>query len=214
MKKTILIIVIVLIVIGIGIGIYFLVTQKKETTTNLNTSTTKEPVTNTIVNKVTPPNYERFAESGGYISFDKIQEWTEISPEQIQKAITEEQRNGYTIVYYSANPAGVVLAVSKKSFESGAKTLTQNFDDDTELAQKQSASYKIIDKKITDDSARSEAQITIQDKSYTIYSKAMMKNVSGENKDWYYIMEVSVPDNLEESYSDVTNYLFDSMSIL
>jgi len=208
MKKIVLIIVIVVALVGVGFGAYYLGTSNKKEEPANTTPTNTQNTTN-----VPPATYETFSETGGYVGFDTVSEWTSIAPEEVQKAIPAEQRHGYEVVYYAANPEGIILSVAKKPLVKGTVTLEQNFEDDLTLAQQQSASYRLINKKVTDEYAEVEATIPINNTPYTIYGRAVMKSVPEGNQDLYYLLQVSVPSNRSQAYGEVIRHLLDSLTL-
>lgn len=208
MKKIMIVVIVAVALIGIGLGVYYLGTLSKEEKPANTAPTNAQNTAN-----VPPATYETFSETGGYVGFDTVSEWTSIAPAEVQKAIPAEQRHGYEVIYYAANPEGVILSVAKKPLAKGAVTLEQNFEDDLKLAQQQSASYRLVNKKITNEYAEVEATIPINNTPYIIYGRAVMKSVPEGDQDWYYLLQVSVPSNRSQAYGEVIRHLLDSLTL-
>lgn len=206
MNKNILIVIIIVLLVVISVGAYFM-TKDKSTNTNTNSSATNANSQNTNVSLL-QVNYEIFSNEGELVAFKHPTEWIKIMPEEIMKTSTLEQRNYYNIIHYSSNTEGASLVVSKKSLDQGTNTLEEVVNNDQEFANKTIPDYELIGQDIYEDRGLYSARYTAQGINYITDSKELKINEGG--LDWFYIAEVSFPEDLKSKYSQITAEILDS----
>lgn len=210
-KKIIIIITAVIIVMIVSAGVYYFFTQKKETNINTNQVAINQPInlnTNNI-NKAPAPTYEKYTEEKGYVQFDTPQEWTKISPEEIEKVLPAEQKEKIKVLYYAVNIDGVIISVSKKSYTKGEKTFSQMLDDELSESQKSVPDYNITKDEKSEKEALYKASFTFQNNPSLSLTKALYVNQDQE-KDWIYFMNFILKKDFVSRYQDIIDHLLDS----
>jgi len=207
LNKSLLIIIVVIVIVGAGVGI-FSVTQNK------NDNAGNSPLTNTAsqINAPAPEvTYEAFSGSVSGYNFDIIAEWTSIAPAEIQKSITEEQRHGYEIVYFSSSTDMVSLAVSeKKSVE--LSDLEEIVADDRSVSAN-NQDVTIMNERLGQTDARTELKITAGANEFIVTSRYLLLPPTAANETRWTLMEITVPTNRTNQYRDIVTHLLDSLML-
>lgn len=212
MKKPITIVLIVVAVLAVGGIAYWLGTRTNKNINQSQTNLAQEnkntaAITNTPIPSAT---YETYTSHGPLYTFDTVKEWTSIAAAEIQKSVTEEQRHGYNIVYFSSNPDTVTLAVSeKKSAE--LTTIQQIIADDKSEAAK-NPNITITDERIGQSDARIEMKVQSGTSEFIVYSRYLIiSTVNGETS--WALMEISVPGSRVNQYKGIISHLQDSLKL-
>ena len=208
MKKGVLILIIAIILIGLGVGIYFL-TQKKETNTNANANINTNSQANLNVQKAQPVNYSAYSGPEKRVVFNTVTEWTTIAPEEVEKSLTSEMKDIYNIIYYGINPETVILAISQRTFEKGRYTLSEMLDEEVKTGQSSNPDYRIEKIKQTTDYITFNGYFNRQTVVWVSVSKATFVSADPAN-DYYYLMELTMPESLKARYSDIIDDLLNS----
>jgi hypothetical protein len=206
-NKILLIIAVVVIIVGVGVGIY-LATQNKNANSNTSTASNTTNQVNTPAPQVT---YEPFEGSESGYSFDVIAEWTSIAPAEIQKSITEEQRHGYEIVYFSSSTDMVSLAVSEKKSEELSDLEEIVADDRSVSANNQDVT--IMNERLGQTDARTELKITAGANEFVVTSRYLLLPPTAANETRWTLMEITVPTNRTNQYRDIVTHLLDSLKL-
>jgi len=213
MKKPITILLIVIAVLAIAAGAYWFGSRSAEnkqsvsqTNANLNSNA------NTNIN-LAKPNvaYEPFSGDLSNYSFDIVKEWIKVAPEEIQKSITEEQRHGYDIIYYSTNPDGVVYSISEKRIAENW-TMSQVVTDDSAASQKSTPGIVVTGQKINEADAFVELSIKNETSDYVLYYHYLMLPVINGQYRWA-MMEIFLSKEKVAPYQEVITHLQDSLKI-
>lgn len=207
MKKTGVIILIIILLAGAGISLYFFTKKEKEANNTNNTNSVNTASQNINLN-LPPVNYQTYSNEEELVTFKHPVEWIKIMPEEIMKTSTLEQRNYYNIIHYSSNTEGVSLVVSKKSLDKDINTLNEVVNNDQEFAKKTIPDYEIINQNIYEDDGLYSARYPAQGINYITDSKELKINEGG--LDWFYIAEVSFPEDSKSKYSQITAEILDS----
>lgn len=216
MKKGALILIIIIIIIGVGYGAYYFIVREEANENQVIIENKNQGIQNQNTNtseKAPTPIYDDFKETEGYASFAIIKEWTSIAPEEVVEGLSEEDLFGYQVVYYAINDEGLIQTVSKKPFTRDEKTINQIFNDDFAFSKESAPDYQVINKEQKDNEIRWESPVTINNTPYTIFSRGVLKTIESENKDWYYLLEVIVPAEIKDKYSQIISYLLISMEV-
>lgn len=212
MKKTITIVLIIIAVLAIGRIAYWLGTRTSTNTNQSQTNQTQENKNAAVVTNTPAPNvtYETYTSHGPLYTFDTAKEWTSIAPAEIQKSVTEEQRHGYNIVYFSSNPDTITLAVSeKKSVE--LSTLQDIIADDRSVTAK-NPNITVTDERIGQSDARLEMKVQAGTNEFIVYSRYLIISTANGEISWA-LMEMSVPASRASQYQEVISHLFDSLKL-
>ncbi|MFA5134412.1 MAG: hypothetical protein WC505_01335 [Patescibacteria group bacterium] len=217
MKKTVAIIVVVIMMLAVAGGAYWFGTRSETDDKNTNVAVTNANHANLNTNtaaltNASAPNvtYETYSNHGTLYTFDVVSEWTSIAPAEVQKSITEEQRHGYEIVYFSSNPDSVVLAVSEKASATLA-TMPAITADDKSVAQA-NPNVTIVDERVNQADAQTEMTVRSGDSTYTVYSRYLIISAAGSETRWA-LMEVTVPSSRAAQYGAAAAHLLDSLQI-
>jgi hypothetical protein len=210
MKKPLIIIAVIIAVgavAGLAIWLSNRSSEDKTGSTKTNTNTTTANL-----NLPTPSvTYETYTNQGPFYTFDTVKEWTSVVPAEIQKSITEEQRHGYAIIYYSSNPDAVALAVSEK--KSSELSSMPAITTDDESVAKTNPNITIVDERIGQTDARTEMKIVAGDSQYTVYSRYLIISSANTETRWA-LMEVTTPTSRTSQYGAVVSHLLDSLKLV
>ena len=210
MKKTSTILLIIIVVLGIAVGAYRCGTrsadkkQSDQTDVNLNINA------NSNIN-VSKPNvtYEPFSGDLPDYGFDTVKEWIKVAPEEVQKSVTEEQRHGYDIVYYSTNPEGAVYSISEKRIVENW-TMSQVVEDDLATVQQSIADAAVTGQRINAADAFVELAIKKEASEYVLYYHYLMLPPANNQYRWA-MMEIFLPKGKTTPYQEVVAHLQDSL---
>ncbi len=204
MKKPVVITIIILAVLAIAGGAYWLGTRS-----NTNANVTNQPASNA---NVSAPNviYETNSSNSLYV-FDMVKEWTSVTPEEVQKSIPEEQRHGYSIMYFSTNPDSVVLSVSEKGVVDSKMSMAEIVADDKARADK-NPNADMTNESVNQSDARTEIHVTSGANQYTVFSRYLIF-FAGDNRTSWALMEVTVPTSRVTQYKSIVTHLLDSLQI-
>ncbi|MDD5566756.1 MAG: hypothetical protein PHH01_01030, partial [Patescibacteria group bacterium] len=169
--------------------------------------------TNTAANTNLPvPNvtYVPYANQELLFTFDTVDEWTSIAPEEIQKSVTAEQRHGYEIQYFSSNTDAVTFSVSEK--KSAELTNIAAIVADDRSVSKDSQSITWVDERLGQSDARTELRQIAGATEYTIYSRYLIVSSAAGETRWA-LAEIGVPSAKKNQYSGVVAHLLDALQL-
>ncbi len=213
MNKTTLIVVSVIVVAAIAFGAFWLGNRSKNENTNtVNNSNAPATTANQPTVNATYEAFSNTALASGY-TFDTVSEWTSVAPEEVQKSITEEQRNGYELVYYSSNPDAVVLAVSEKRTSETVSSLSAVVEADLATTRSQQSDLTVLDQRAGTSDAQTELRLKTATIDYTIFSRYLALPPADDGQNRWALMEVSVPTTRTSQYSDIVMHLVDSLQL-
>ncbi|RJO58898.1 hypothetical protein C4546_04845 [Candidatus Parcubacteria bacterium] len=210
MKKNLIIIICVIAALAIGGVAYWLGTRSGAENKNINQASGNANAA-ALANSPTPNlTYETYANHDPLYTFVVVKEWTSIAPAEVQKSLTEEQRNGYEIKYYASNPDSVVLAVSEK--RSTTLTSMSAIVANDKTKSQANKNITLVDERVNQADARTEMLVTSSANTFSVYSRYLVINSTGTETRWA-LMEVTVPASRTSQYASVVTRLLDSLQI-
>lgn len=209
MKKPVLIVIIMVAVLVIGGGAYWLGTRSS---TNTNTTNQTAANANTAVNaNISAPKVTYAANTDKTLyGFDMVKEWTNVAPEEVQKSITAEQRNGYEVVYFSTNSDSAVLSVSEKKADGKLSAAAIVAGDRSQLATNPNA--KMTNERVNQSDAQTEIHVTSGTNQFTVFSRYLITFSTDTETRWT-LMEVTVPTSRTDQYREIVAHLLDSLQL-
>jgi len=209
MKNLKLIIIIIIIIAVAGAFAFWLVTKKGigpgEKQTEESTQVSKPEETKPEI------KYATFTYDQGRFSFEYPDGWIKIAPEEIEKALTEEDRQKEKILFYASNPEGVIISAGLEDHARGDKSLDG-------LIEESLAELKKADPDMTifaDERKENEVSLGIdfrtQGRDWSNIGKIILAETS--KTDHFYSVAITLPKELRDKYYDVGAYVLNSVRI-
>jgi len=210
MKNLKWIIIIIIIIIAIaGAFTFWLVTKKGigpgEKQTEESTQVSKPEETKPEI------KYATFTYDQGRFSFEYPDNWIKIAPEEIEKALTEEERKKEKILFYASNTEGVIISAGLEDHAQGDKSLDGLIEESLAELKKADPDMTIF----TDEREENEALLGInfrtQGRDWSNIGKIILAETS--KADHFYSVAVTLPKELKDKYYDVGTYILESIKI-
>jgi len=209
MKNLKWIIVVIIIIAIAGVAAFWLGTKKGigpgERQTEESAQVSKPEETKPEI------KYATFTYDQGRFSFEYPDNWIKIAPEEIEKALTEEERQKEKVLFYASNTEGVIISAGLEDHAQGDKSLE-------DLIKESLAELKKADPDMTlfaDERKENEVLLGIDFRTQGRDWSNIGKIILAETKetDHFYSIAITLPKELKDKYYDIGNYVLDSVKI-
>jgi hypothetical protein len=210
--RNVIIFLSILILAGIGFGVYWFATHGRvATVVNITSEQNENAAQNANLSAPDVTFVQRIGEGERFV-YDTVGEWTVIAPEEVQKSVTEEQRNGYRIIHYATNPDGVALSISMKSSPQPT-TMSAIVEGDIAFGIERQPGLSITTREIGEATATLSATFLANSVPYNVSSRYLLLPPSTEAATSWAILEVATPSDRAARYRSILDHLLDSLTV-
>jgi len=209
MKNLKWIIVIIVIIVLVGAFVFWLGARKgigpgeKQTEESAQVSKPEE----------TKPEikYATFSYDQGRFSFKYPDSWIKIAPEEIEKALTEEERQKEEILFYASSPEGVIISAALEDQARGDKSLDGIIEESLAELKKADPDMTIFADERKENEVSLGIDFRIQGRDWSNIGIIILAETN--KTDHFYSVAITLPKELRDKYYDVGAYVLSSIRV-